>query len=203
MRAQGKVWFTADLHVGHRLVAGHRGFTDDDTAVASYYHDRTVADRWDAAVGHGDHVWVLGDLSAGGSAAQRRALDWVDARPGIKHLVSGNHDGVFPQHRDAHKHLPSYLDVFASVTHAARRRLTGTEVLLSHLPYAGDRGVDRYPQWRLKDLGVPLLHGHTHAAEKVSRTEAGTLQICVGLDAWGLAPAALGDIDRLIQQETA
>lgn len=194
-----KVWFTADLHIGHRLVAETRGFTDTDDAVASYYHDRLLADRWDDVVGFDDQVWVLGDISSGTKASHRKALAWVDARNGIKHLISGNHDAVFPQHRDAHKRFPDFLDVFASVTHVARRRFTGTEVLLNHFPYQGDRGVDRYPQWRLKDLGIPLLHGHTHSTEKISRSDASTLQICVSLDAWGFAPAPMDDINRLIQ----
>ena len=65
---------------------------------------------------------------------------------------------------------------------------------MSHFPYDGDHveGGDRATQWRLHDEGVILLHGHTHSADRVSLSRAGTTQIHVGLDAWGLRPVALG-----------
>ena len=64
-----QVWYTADLHIGHRLVAGPRGFdTPED-------HDAELARRWDSDVAVSDTVWVLGDISAG-KASQLRALAW-------------------------------------------------------------------------------------------------------------------------------
>ncbi|TXH08431.1 MAG: hypothetical protein E6R04_10745 [Spirochaetes bacterium] len=180
-------WFTADLHIGHRLVAELRGFTDPAE------HDGELAARWDGLVADADVVWVLGDISGGGPRSQARALEWVAQRPGIKHLVAGNHDGVHPRHHDAHKALRAYLGVFASVQQSARRTLAGQDVLLSHFPYAGsdspdDRG-QRYEQWRLPDLGAWLLHGHTHSTAHGSGRE-----IHVGVDAWDLAPVSLNTI---------
>ena len=34
--------------------------------------------------------------------------------------------------------------------------------LVCHFPYADD-GDDRYPEYRPKDEGLPLLHGHVHS----------------------------------------
>lgn len=43
-------------------------------------------------------------------------------------------------------------------------------------------------QYRLRDMGIPIVHGHVHAPYIVSYTQPGTLQVHVGLDAWNLAP---------------
>lgn len=188
------LFFVADLHIGHRFVSELRGFVDPGI------HDYVLAQRWDDTVtDKNDHVWVLGDISVGGKAAQRKALEWVSERRGVKHLVLGNHDGPFPGNRDSHKWLPEYTEVFSSVQFAARRKILGQSVVLAHLPFDGDHGVDRYPQWRLRDLGTPILHGHTHSQEKVSYSGNGTLQIHVGVDAWDLRPVSLGEIEKLME----
>lgn len=196
------VWFTSDLHIGHTLVATSRGFdffggqTQDVEA-----HDDTLADRWDETVHPDDTVWVLGDLSSGSGQAQAQALSWIMRRPGVKHLVAGNHDGCHPMNRDAAKHLNLYLQTFASVQPFARRRIGGQSVLLSHFPYDGDHTeVSRFDQYRLRDYGMPLLHGHTHKPGRVSRSPAGTLQIHVGVDAWDRRPASLEDAAQLIAE---
>lgn len=80
------VWFCADLHVSHRMVAQLRGFDDPGA------HDAALAENWDARVRPDDQVWVLGDISVGGKANEMRALEWIAQRPGVKHLVAGNHD---------------------------------------------------------------------------------------------------------------
>ena len=59
-------------------------------------------------------------------------------------------------------------------------------MLLSHFPYDGDHTTtDREQQYRLRDLGLPIVHGHTHAAKIVTRSQEGTLQVHVGWDTWG------------------
>ncbi|MCZ0732370.1 metallophosphoesterase [Mycolicibacterium iranicum] len=198
--ARTQVWFTADLHIGHRLVAGLRGFEDDPAR-----HDTELARRWDAQIADTDVVWLLGDISGGGRGSQQRALTWLAARPGTKHLITGNHDSVHPMHEDAHKALPAYLEVFASVQQSARRKLAGQQVLLSHFPYldGADSGEwqagRRFDQWRLPDCGAWLLHGHTHSASRRS----GPRGIHVGLDAWGLAPVSIDQIAQILDTATA
>lgn len=187
-------WFTSDLHIGHILVAGIRGFSDVDS------HDKHLAAQWDSRVKDDDQVWVLGDISAGGAKAQRNALLWLKDRPGIKHLVAGNHDGIHPMHRDAYKWHPQYLEVFASIAQTARRRIYGKEVLLSHFPYADDQAEShRHDQWKLPDCGVPVLHGHTHLSEKSSVSTKDTLQIHVGVDAHGFGPVSIDQISEKLE----
>ena len=190
------IWFTSDLHVGHRMVAGLRGFGDDTDA-----HDAALAANWDTVIQPDDQVWVLGDLT-GRRGDEQRGLDWIMERPGIKHLISGNHDASHPLHSRAHKAQQDYLSVFASVQSAGVRKISGQRVLLSHFPY-GSAGGDhtetiRYPEWRFPDLGGWLIHGHTH-----SSIQQRGRQLHVGVDAHQLAPVSLHWIEQRINQETA
>lgn len=205
-----EVWFTSDLHLGHTTVATIRGFS------SVREHDETICDRWADAVRWRDQVWVLGDLTVGNP---RYALERLAALPGEKHMVWGNHDQGHPMHRNAHRKARLYVtglgsSPFASAQSAARRRVGGREVLLSHFPYTGDtdgRRSDRYGQWRLRNEGVPLLHGHTHSAKRrtsatytlrreregggVDTVTTFTPQFHVGVDACGWAPVSLAEVE--------
>lgn len=193
------VFYTSDLHIGHQFVAGLRGFDTFEE------HDAYLAEQWDAMVNpngnSNDSVIVCGDISAGGSRAQHRALAWFMQRPGNKHLITGNHDGPHPMNRDSAQWQKKYMGVFESVQQFQRKKIAGRYVMLSHFPYqgAGDRGPEeRYPQYRLPDMGLPLVHGHTHSDEVLSATDQGTTMIHVGVDAWGLKPIPLQDLEELV-----
>ncbi|QJD51860.1 metallophosphoesterase [Mycobacterium phage VC3] len=177
------VWFTADLHIGHAKVAEDREhWTGPD-------HDSFLAELWDEQVDKDDVVWILGDISAGGTLAQLDALGWLLNRPGRKRLVAGNHDRIHPMHRDAQKLARNYWLAFEHISTAGRIRvpLDGgghTSALLSHFPYTGDHTSEqRFSQWRLRDEGLILLHGHTHS-RIVRSTMTHPRQIHVGPDAW-------------------
>lgn len=205
------VWFTSDLHIGHRLVAEHRAhkvgahnLAQVDTVIE--WHDELLAANWDTTVRKDDHVWIVGDISSGSSSAQTNALLWLSERPGIKHLIYGNHDGPHPLNRDSEKWLPTYRNVFASrLQMAARRRIPlaeggHTDALLSHFPYHADReGTEpRYTQWRLRDEDAYLIHGHTH-----SETRFNGKEIHIGADAWDYSPVPLETIVTYIQEREA
>lgn len=188
------VYLTSDLHFGHKLVSGLRGF--DDPAD----HDLAV---WASLVGElnrNDDLWVLGDISSGSSTSEAWALEQlatVKRDTGCRlHLITGNHDSVSPIHRDAHKRQRSFLGVFDSVQAFARRRGPDrVPVLLSHFPYSADHTEDeRYGYARLRDEGHWLLHGHTHSTQ----VRTGPREIHVGWDAWR-GPVSWDKIERLIQ----
>jgi calcineurin-like phosphoesterase family protein len=184
------VWYTSDLHLGHRLVAGLRGFSDTDA------HDDAIEGAWRAHVRPDDHVWVLGDIAVSRPDA---ALERLATLPAAKHLISGNHDACHPMHRSAHRKTAPYLAVFDSVQPFARRKINGEDVLLSHFPYDSDRGIEaRYPQYRLANCGAWLLHGHTHLPER--RTSA--REIHVGVDAWNLAPVSDLTIGKMMTDQS-
>ena len=189
------IWYTSDLHLGHTRVAELRGFTTTGE------HDARVLDNWRSVVREGDTVWVLGDLTV-----DVRKLDYVFGAiaglPGVKHLIAGNHDGCHPLHHEAHKWQHRYLSAFASVQAFAVRKWAGSRFLLSHFPLDGDHTPgERYSAYRLRDCGVPVVHGHTHSADRVTRSAAGTRQVHVGLDAWSLMPVPEHVVTRLLSAE--
>lgn len=150
----GKTYFTADLHLGHRLVSGLRGFGDPAE------HDAAIADQWRSIVGTNDIVWVLGDLAM---ASSNRGIDEVLGKiavlPGTKQLIAGNHDPVHPMHRDTHRWQRRYLEVFESVQAFGWRKIglslpdgqdDSQTVLLSHFPYSADHEPGaRYLEYRM------------------------------------------------------
>lgn len=195
-----RTWFTSDLHLGHRYVAGLRGFGEDTQA-----HDASVEAVWSHWIASDDVVYVLGDLSCGNSRDEDRALDIVNALPGTKHLIAGNHDSVASIHRQGWKRMDRYREVFTSVRDFARLRMHKEDILLSHYPYTGPgaehpgySGEIRYEQFRLPDRGLRLIHGHTHIADQfLHLTPKRTRQVHVGWDAWS-RPVALAEVEYLL-----
>lgn len=220
------VWYTSDHHIGHRAMAWmrkHGEWPQDRSLITPElvdWHDDMLADAWDSVVKKDDVVWVLGDLVANSSSV-KRGLAWMRDRPGTKHFILGNHDSAHPMHKDANKWLPVYwgLDLpkehrpFKTVAQSARRVLTmhdgsKQDVVLSHFPYTGDgMKEERAAQWRLRDEGLPILHGHVHSAERVTY-DTDTLvtsfrgavrQIHVGVDAWDFKPVSQQQIIELLE----
>lgn len=200
------VWFTSDLHWGHRAIAFQRRYGHwpadkaDVTAEDVAWHNDRLAAQWDAAVRRDDVVWVCGDLIAN-TKSLTEALLWISRRPGVKHFLWGNHDPGHPLHSDSHKWDDVYRGAFASVGVLRKRRILGQEVYLSHFPYedvAADSPEGRYEQHRLLNLRVPIIHGHTHSKEKVTHI-AGAIQIHVGVDAWDMGPVPLETITEILR----
>lgn len=206
------VWFTSDLHLNHRAVAWQRliGWwpNPDERRVITpelcRKHDDHLARRWDERVQPDDQIWVLGDLVANAKDLPY-ALGWMQERPGRKHMVFGNHDAGHPMHAEAHTWEDRYRDAFESVGPIRTRKVTipnwsTHRVVMSHFPYEGDRAFadDRYQPYRLRDGGMPLIHGHVHTRARGTLTEAGTPQIHVGVDAWDLTPVRLEQVVDLL-----
>lgn len=190
------VFFTSDLHFGHQKVAEDRNFETTGE------HDASIIDSLVDQTQVGDQVWILGDLSKGGTTAENRALVNLRLRlPGRSlHLIAGNHDSCHPMtNRNSHNRIKAFYPTFDSVQFFARRRIGGQQVLLSHFPYSGDHTEhDRGVQFRLRDEGEWLLHGHTHSQERGPAWDSSIVwndggrskypnhkQIHVGWDAWG------------------
>jgi len=204
-------YFTSDLHIGHKYVAGLRGFWEGDgepgpdSVPDLDSHTRAVVDAW-SVVRPDDIVWVLGDICISASGWPW-ALEVLKGCPGRKRLISGNHDPVANHHRDSWKYQRAALEVFESVQEYGRLKLApkdspyGGYVLMSHYPYSGigsDHGMERYTQYRLRDMGMPLIHGHTHGTEKLHFSQDGTPEIHVGMDAWKMKLVSQHQIELLI-----
>lgn len=186
--------FSSDPHFGHQLVAAERGFGTTEE------HDDAVLDSYRKAVRPSDTLWLLGDLDRGSDTDHSLAL--LAQLDCSKVLILGNHCAAHPLHRRARTKFRHYLDVFDWVTPFASVKTNGTELLLSHFPYEGDHPdrEDRHVQWRLRDLGAPLVHGHTHQLDPWVPERPN--QVCVSWDAWR-RPATLHELNLLLGVEPA
>ena len=146
--------FHSDWHFNHDFVARTRGFE------TSAEHDEAVIDAINSTVTKRDHLWVLGDVFMGSVS---KGLEKIARVEGVKHLVLGNHDAAHPMHRKSHSQVRRFLEVFESVHLHEQVFVAGQKVLLSHFPFEGDhKDTDRHLEWRLRDTGMPLVHGHVH-----------------------------------------
>jgi calcineurin-like phosphoesterase family protein len=195
-------WFTSDTHFCHGMVAGLRGFT------SATGHDETLIERWNAVVRPDDLVWHLGDAGLGN---ETQVLERIGRLNGRIHLITGNHDPVWPGHRDSRKKQRRWLEAFESVQAFARTRLGTRMVLLSHFPYESDHTTEaRATQYRLRDEGMWLLHGHTHMKNRLGTCPHYVTmmdpvsgdgisfprgrEVHVGLDAWDLRPVSEAEV---------
>jgi calcineurin-like phosphoesterase family protein len=179
-----RVFFTSDPHFGHANVIKYcsRPFTD-----VQHMNEMMVV-RWNEIVRPEDTVYVLGDFSLG--------KNWVrEITPrlmGTKHLIAGNHDWCHPVHakkpEKIEKFTKLYLESgFASVKLEDIIEVEGRRIRLHHMPYQGDHTPDeRYHEWRPKDDGLWLFHGHVHDLWRFKGR-----QINVGVDQWDFRPVGL------------
>lgn len=100
----GKIWFTSDLHLGHKNILLHcpdriREFglesELDDNAVAK--HDEIIINMWNSMVDKHDEVYILGDFMFYNRVKATQILRQLK---GKKHLVVGNHDGSIEKNED-------------------------------------------------------------------------------------------------------
>lgn len=178
MGYQPKKHFTADTQIFHDLTSSLRGFATNDE-----HHDH-VEQEWNAHVDPRDTVIVVGDSHM---SSLEEAMAFYNRLPGKKVLLKGNHDKNHPMYRNAFNMEAAYRQAFAECMESMRVKFAGIDFLVNHFPYNGDtegRESDRYVQWRLRDLGTPIIHGHVHSADKVTYSALGTAQLHVGWDAW-------------------
>ena len=162
-------FFTADIHMNHHTVERMRGFGTPTE------HDERVLGNLEEALSPGDRLFILGDLSKGSGDPEDRALERLEelrqSTGAELHLVAGNHDSASPHRSKWFQAAEAMSPTFASVSGSGTLKIAGTRAMLSHYPYTGDPSeVDRHTQLRLRDEGAPIIHGHTHAHEVLSRS---------------------------------
>jgi len=190
-------FFTSDTHFGHERIIelSNRPFRD----VA--HMNEEIIERWNSVVGPLDEVFHLGDVALGPWVEWHNILTRLN---GFKTLVVGNHDRVFKgmSQKQQDRFAENYATWFDVVVDEVTNLPVGGHMTnLSHFPYSGDsHGAERYREFRLKDEGRTLIHGHTHEDKVVSRSDAGTLQIHVGQDAWGFFPVSEDVVASIISE---
>lgn len=201
-------YFSSDWHLFHTKIAELRGLEGPSEIdwenirvedVASANEDAILEEL--SRLKNGDRLFFLGDLTIGNSAHEDVALNYLAyCRPEL-HLITGNHDSIHPFKSKSLKDLWKWRETFNSISPVRSVKIAGERGLLCHYPYEGDHTKEeRDTQWRPKDCGELVIHGHTHSPDKISRTSLGTLQVHVGWDAWGKFPSK-EELTELIKEE--
>lgn len=179
-----KIWFTSDLHFGHRNVIRFcdRPFADEKEM------GKSLIENWNNTVGDNDIVFVLGDTF------------WFNDSRGIKkvlgqlkgkdiYILPGNHDDFESYHRvdDPRIHLCTDIVVVWITENNQPKR----EVWLSHYPMM---------TWPHRENDAYQFFGHIHSQpDKYDGVDQDLPlhwnQADVGCDFWKWTPI---DIDTLI-----
>ena len=180
------VFYTSDEHYGHRNIITYcnRPFRDTEEMTEE------LVRRHNAVVSANDLVYHLGDF-----ALDERLVEPTLKRLTGKHrLIVGNHDRCHPCRGGFKKARQRYIGYgFEDVLVRMSEPLFDAE----HLPYAGSGDhveKERYAEWRPKNRGRWLLHGHIHTLWKVRDR-----MINVGVDVWDYAPVTLDSLLAIIR----
>ena len=186
-----KIFFTSDLHFGHENVIrfDNRPFNTVEEM------DEEMIKRWNAKVGKGDIVYVLGDFIW--KAATNEAVNIIRRLNGQIILIKGNHDRFL--HNAAAKKalagIKDYDDICVTLEDGTTRRC-----ILSHyfIPF--------YNGHRYQAIH---LHGHSHFTEESAEEVRITTELNekgydlkiynVGCMYWNYAPVTL---DEILERKT-
>ena len=194
----GKIFFTADTHWGHENVIGF----DKRPFKTVEEMDAELIRRWNAKVGKGDLVYVLGDMIWKTRNDTAEAL--IRSLNGQIILIKGNHDRFLhnAKAKNALDGVKDYDDICVKLEDGSERR-----VILSHY-YMPFYNGHRYQ-------GIHL-HGHSHNTEECMQEELikrslaangfETRAYNVGCMHWDYEPVTLDEIlvyDDIIKKAEA
>jgi calcineurin-like phosphoesterase family protein len=184
-----RVWFTADLHLGHGNIIKYcqrplltaeekerarrepRGkWRVSEETVRR--HDNALLEAINAEVAADDTLWLLGDFCLGRLEEARPYRDRIRCRE--VHLVWGNHD-----HR-------SIRPLFGQAIEQGMAHVEGQEIWLNHYPMRS---------WNKSFHGSWHVYGHVHG--RLAREDAAhphTLTRDVGVDACEYRPVSFEEL---------
>lgn len=183
------IWFAADYHLGHKLLAALRGFAPgwgkewfdhrDINPDDVHQMNQAIVRRHNEFVQPGDDFYFLGDL---GLADPRGLIKYVRQMNGNWHVIRGNHNGVMEA---IHKIEPFcwVKDRYVLQTQIGDDKM---QIVLDHYPLES---------WQNRQHGAVHLHGHCHG--KLERNDPRRLD--VGIDAGNDRPLNIVDVyQRLV-----
>lgn len=203
------LYFTSDTHFHHVRIlelCPHRPYSTVDEM------NRSLISNYNAKINEDDVVIFLGDLVMGQKHETVPAV--VPRLRGRKYLLLGNHDGGFqrPEEKKTaafNHYLENGLlgvrencwdlaDFLRSVGENNLAETLSVPISICHFPYQGvadhaDQHQDRYQDLKPLPVNKLLLHGHTHATEKVTSPN----MIHIGVDSWNFAPVSLDEVITL------
>ena len=182
----GKIFFTGDLHFGHENVIAfdHRPFRTVEEM------DAELVRRWNAKVGKGDLVYVLGDMIW--KTYNEDAASLIKRLNGQIILIKGNHDCFLhnAKAKAALAGLKDYDDICVTLEDGTKKRC-----ILSHY------FIPMYQGHRYQGIH---LHAHSHFtdeadyevdfAEKLNAEGIRNEIYNVGCMYWNYEPVTLDEI---------
>ena len=138
-RVRKMIYYTSDLHFGHRNVISFdkRPFADIDEM------DQCLINNWNARIRPEDTVYILGDFCYKGGRATKWYLQQLKGR---KVLIVGNHDGKTLQDSETMKYFEDARPMM-HVTDGDK------QICLCHFPIA---------EWNGYYHGSWHIYGHIH-----------------------------------------
>ncbi len=164
-----KTWLISDTHLG--WANGIHKFHIRDFASVEEM-DETIYRNWRERVADEDLVYHLGDLTLR-RPAEQHYIDRLNALPGRKILILGNHD---------HWATEDYLKIFEKVL--SMKVLGKPRVVLTHIPVH----KSQIGQWKAN------IHGHTH---DMDMPHSAYFNVCVEKTEY--APILLDDVLKRVQ----
>ncbi len=168
------IWFTSDLHLGHRSVISMCGRPFETVEEMN----EAIIQNFNACVKKNDIVYILGDI------AHRTPVDDVNqmiARlNGKKFLCKGNHDKKY----DA--------TLFEGIYDFLEISINGVNASLMHYPML---------EWPKSRRGSLHLHGHVHSKGEynLQQKNNGILRYDVGVDANKFAPVSIEQVKQFFE----
>lgn len=172
------VYFTADLHFGHRRILELYHKRPFAAAQDINAHDEFLIQRWNEIADKGDDIYILGDFSLRPVAETRRILERLNGR---KYLCPGNHDSSL---KSLGRYFVRVQQIMEVRFKASRFPFLKEDVrmVLCHYPLL---------EWNGISDGVIHLHGHTHGNRSGSPT---VRQYDIGIDSNREILTALSEI---------
>lgn len=181
------IWFTSDTHFSHKNIIQYcnRPFASSEEM------DEIMISRWNSLVKPNDVIYHLGDFSLWHKSLEMH----LPRLQGQKHLIAGNHDMCHPAHRRYKPYrVGEYLKAgFVTVQLQHTLEIADRKFDLCHLPDIGDHGKERFIEFRPKDNGNVILHGHVH-----DRWKQKDNKINVGVDVWDFYPVHMDSVLELV-----
>lgn len=163
------VYFTSDLHLGHRNAISlcDRPFENIEEM------DKYLIDAYNARVSKNDTCYILGDICF--RVPVEQANEYISKLNGNKILIVGNHDKKYDES------LFEYIRDFETVN------INGIYIALMHYPML---------EWPRSFQGSLHLHGHIHSKPEynLKNREQGILRYDVGVDANNYMPVSINEV---------
>ena len=141
------IFFTADLHLGHKNIIRHCNRPFANASVM----DETLVENWNSRVRKGDTVYILGDLIFRASYPPENYLERMNGR---KHLILGNHDYSWVKRNSAGDIISTPATAyFESISLMRVIKDKGVCMTLCHYPMM---------TWQGAGHGDLMIFGHIH-----------------------------------------